>query len=78
MLHSPSIMLEGVAEIIGEDDPLENTREFLKDEIRIYKKARGFTKEYIEQTITDSLKRFIRQEYSKRPIVKVEVVINKK
>ena len=78
LLHSPSIMLEGVAEIIGEDDPLENTREFLKDEIRIYKKARGFTKEYIEQTITDSLKRFIRQEYSKRPIVKVEVVINKK
>ena len=78
LLHSPSIMLEGVAEIIGEDDPLENTREFLKDEIRIYKKARGFTKEYIEQTITDSLKRFIRQEYSKRPIIKVEVVINKK
>ena len=78
LLHSPIIMLEGVAEIIGEDDPLENTREFLKDEIRIYKKARGFTKEYIEQTITDSLKRFIRQEYSKRPIVKVEVVINKK
>ena len=78
LLHSPSIMLEGVAEVINEDDPIVKTKQFIISEIDKYKKARGFSKEYIESTITDFVKRFIRQEYSKRPIVKVEVIVNKK
>lgn len=78
LLHSPSIMLEGVAEVINEDDPIIKTKQFIISEIDKYKKARGFSKEYIESTITDFVKKFIRQEYSKRPIVKVEVIVNKK
>ena len=78
LLHSPSIMLEGVAEVINEDDPIIKTKQFIISEIDKYKKARGFSKEYIENTITDFVKKFIRQEYSKRPIVKVEVIVNKK
>lgn len=78
LLHSPSIMLEGVAEVINEDDPIIKTKQFIISEIDKYKKARGFSKEYIESRITDFVKKFIRQEYSKKPIVKVEVIVNKK
>ena len=77
LLHSPSIMIKGVAEIAKNDDPKEKTKEFIKNEINIYKKVKGFNKEYIEDTLTDSLKRFIRKEYSKKPIIQIEIIIQK-
>ena len=30
LLHSPSIMLEGVAEVINEDDPIIKTKQFME------------------------------------------------
>tara|TARA_B100000686_G_scaffold353632_1_gene460039 strand:+ start:16083 stop:17756 length:1674 start_codon:yes stop_codon:yes gene_type:complete len=78
LLHSPSIMMEGVAEITEEDNPKERTRDFIYNEIKIYKKIKDFSKKYIEDTLTDALKRFIRKEYFKKPIIQIEIVIRKK
>jgi len=76
LLKKPSVMIEGLIEVTEEEDPKNIIKDFLIKEIKIYSQTKNFDKEYITDTLTNSIKRFIKKEYSKRPVVKLEIVFN--
>jgi len=76
LLKIPSVITEGLIEVTEEEDPTKIIKDFLINEIKVYSKTKNFDKQYITDTLTNSIKRFIKKEYSKRPVVKVEIVVN--
>ena len=73
LINEPSVMAEGFAEIIEEDDPEDFIKSFLKEDIKSYYKSKKFDKTYIKESMTNSLKRILKTQYSKRPLVRLEL-----
>ena len=73
LINDPIVMAEGLAEIIEGDDPEEFLKSFIKEDFKSYYKSNKFDKSYIKETMNNSLKRIIKVQYLKRPIVRLEV-----
>ena len=73
LINDPIVMAEGLAEIIEGDDPEEFLKSFIKEDFKSYYKSKKFDKNYIKETMNNSLKRIIKVQYLKRPIVRLEV-----
>ena len=72
-ISEPNIMVEGVAENIEGDNPEDFIRSFLKQDIKSYYKSKKFDKTYIEESMLNSLKRIIKTQYMKRPLIRLEL-----
>jgi ribonuclease J len=77
LLADPIVMAAGLAEIIEDDDPEDFIKTFLKDDIKSYYKSKELNKKYIEESMQNALKRIIKVQYMKRPILKLEINILK-
>jgi ribonuclease J len=77
LINDPIIMTEGLAEIIEEDDPEYFIKSFIKEDIKPYYKSKKFDKSYIKESMTNSLKRIIKAQYLKRPVVRLELNLMK-
>ena len=73
LINEPNIMAEGIAEIIEGDNPEDFLKNFIKEDIKSYYKSKKFDKTYIEESMINSLKRIIKVQYLKRPLVRLEL-----
>jgi ribonuclease J len=73
LINEPIIMAEGLAEIIEGDNPENYIKSFIKEDIQSYYKTKKFDKSYIKESMTNSLKRIIKTQYLKKPIVRLEL-----
>ena len=73
LINEPIIMAEGLAEIIEGDNPENYIKNFIKEDIQSYYKTKKFDKSYIKESMTNSLKRIIKTQYLKKPIVRLEL-----
>ena len=73
LINDPIVMIEGLAEIIEGDDPSDFLKNFIKDDFKSYYKSSKFDKKNINESMTNSLKRIIKVQYLKKPIVRLEL-----
>ena len=73
LINDPIVMAEGLAEIIEGDDPENFLKTFIKEDFKSYYKSKKFDKRNIKESMTNSLKRIIKVQYLKRPIVRFEL-----
>ena len=60
-------------EIIEGDNPENYIKSFIKEDIQSYYKTKKFDKLYIKESMTNSLKRIIKTQYLKKPIISLEL-----
>ena len=75
LVTEPNIMAVGLAEIIDDDSPEDFIKDFVCEDIRSYHKSKKFDKNYVEESMTLALKRSIKVQYMKKPLLKLEINI---
>ncbi|PPR16851.1 MAG: Ribonuclease J1 [Alphaproteobacteria bacterium MarineAlpha9_Bin3] len=75
LVTEPNVMAVGLAEIIDGDDPEDFIKSFVCDDIKLYYKSKKLDKNYIEESMTLALKRSIKVQYMKKPLLKLEINI---
>ena len=75
LVTEPNIMAAGLAEIIDDDNPEDFIKNFVSEDIRSYYKSKKFDKNYVEESMTLALKRSIKVQYMKKPLLKLEINI---
>jgi len=75
LIAEPNIMAVGLAEIIEDDNPEDFIKSFIKDDIKSYYKSKELDKNYIQESMTLALKRSIKVQYMKKPLLKLEINI---
>lgn len=75
LVTEPNIMAVGLAEIIDDDNPEDFIKDFVCEDIRSYHKSKKFDKNYVEESMTLALKRSIKVQYMKKPLLKLEINI---
>ena len=75
LISEPNIMAVGLAEIIEDDNPEDFIKSFIKDDIKSYYKSKELDKNYIQESMTLALKRSIKVQYMKKPLLKLEINI---
>ena len=58
-----------------DDNPEDFIKSFIKDDIKSYYKSKELDKNYIQESMTLALKRSIKVQYMKKPLLKLEINI---